>query len=125
MNQPSLTPAQAATNKLVHAILESADDRKAADPIALDVSDISYLADYFIILTGFSRTQVRAICDSIEQKVESEFGRSPIRLEGKQDSSWILIDYGSVIVHIFLPTEREFYNLEAFWGHATKLPLVL
>jgi ribosome-associated protein len=125
MNQPSLTPAQAATNKLVHAILESADDRKAADPIALDVADISYLADYFIILTGFSRTQVRAICDSIEQKVESEFSRSPIRLEGKQDSSWILIDYGSVIVHIFLPTEREFYNLEAFWGHATKLPLAL
>ena len=126
MNQPlSIVHSQdieERTQALVHSITEAADDRKAADITILKVTEVSYLADYFIMLSGFSRTQVRAICDSIEDKVEETWQRKPIRVEGKNEATWILMDYGEVIVHVFLPTEREFYNLEAFWSHAAKIP---
>lgn len=108
------------SEKLAWTIAEAADDRKAADIVLLKVVEISYLTDYFVIVTGFSRAQVRAIADSIEEKVEKEFGRHPLRVEGKAEGSWIVEDYGDAIVHILLPPEREFYNLEAFWGHAER-----
>lgn len=109
------------SEKLARTIAEAADDRKAADIVLLKVVEISYLTDYFVIATGFSRTQVRAIADSIEEKVEKEFGRHPLRVEGKAEGSWIVQDYGNAIAHILLPQEREFYNLEAFWGHAERI----
>jgi ribosome-associated protein len=129
MNQPlsisSIVSAQTdpETKKLINDILEAADDRKADDINVLEVTEISYLADFFILLSGFSRTQVRAISDSIEEKLELQWNRKPIRVEGKSDASWILMDYGDIIVNIFLPTEREFYNLEAFWGHKNRSAL--
>jgi ribosome-associated protein len=126
MNQPllqiTIEEIDEKTQALVRNIVEAADDRKAADIVILKVTEVCYLSDYFILLSGFSKTQVRAICDSIEEKVEVEYARKPIRVEGKNEASWILMDYGEIIVHIFLPTEREFYNLEAFWGHATRVP---
>lgn len=109
------------SEKLAWTIAEAADDRKAADIVLLKVIEISYLTDYFVIVTGFSRAQVRAIADSIEEKVEKEFDRHPLRVEGKAEGSWIVEDYGDAIVHILLPPEREFYNLEAFWGHAERI----
>lgn len=109
------------SEKLAWTIAEAADDRKAADIVLLKVVEISYLTDYFVIATGFSRAQVRAIADSIEEKVEKEFGRHPLRVEGKAEGSWIVQDYGDAIAHILLPQEREFYNLEAFWGHAERI----
>jgi ribosome-associated protein len=101
-------------------IAQAADDRKAADIVILQVTDVSYLSDYFVIVTGFSKTQVRAIADAIEEKVEQTYHKNPLRVEGKSDGTWILQDFGDVIVHIFLPEEREFYNLEAFWRHAER-----
>jgi ribosome-associated protein len=82
---------------------------------------VSYLADYFAIVTGFSKAQVRAISQAIEQTMEMEWQRLPLRTEGQAEGSWVLQDYGDVIVHIMLPQEREFYNLEAFWGHAEQI----
>lgn len=108
---------------LVETIVLAAEDRKAADIVILKVTDVSYLADYFIIATGFSRIQVRAIAEAIEEKVALTCHQSPLRTEGKAEGNWTLLDYGDVIVHLFLPQEREFYNLEAFWGHAERLPL--
>ena len=108
---------------LVETIVLAAEDRKAAEIVILKVSDVSYLADYFIIATGFSRIQVRAIVEAIEEKVAITCHQSPLRTEGKAEGNWTLLDYGDVIVHLFLPQEREFYNLEAFWGHAERLPL--
>ncbi|MGF1479426.1 MAG: ribosome silencing factor [Cyanophyceae cyanobacterium] len=102
-------------------IAQAADARKAADIAVLQVSEVSYLADYFVIATGFSKTQVRAIADSIEKKMAEERQKHPLRVAGKAQGSWILLDYGDVIAHIFLPQERDFYNLEAFWGHAQRL----
>jgi ribosome-associated protein len=107
--------------ELALTIAEAADDRKAEDIVILRVAEVSYLADYFVIATGFSKAQVRAISQSVEQKVETAWQRLPLRTEGQAEGSWVLQDYGEALVHILLPQEREFYNLEAFWGHAEKI----
>ncbi len=108
---------------LVKTIVEAAEDRKGSEIAVLRVSEVSYLADYFVIVTGFSTTQVRAIARSIEGKVEEVWQRQPRKNEGIGEGKWVLQDYGDVIVHIFMPQEREFYSLEAFWGHADRLTL--
>ncbi|MEH2236295.1 ribosome silencing factor [Nostoc sp.] len=111
------------SGKLAATIVEAASDRKAGEIVLLKVAEVSYLADYFVMMTGYSRVQVRAIAQAIEGKVETELQRRPIRTEGKVEGSWVLQDYGDVIVHIMMPKEREFYNLEAFWIHAERISL--
>ncbi len=106
------------------AAAQAADERKGEDITILRVADVSPLADYFVIITGFSKVQVRAIARSIEEKIETTLQRQPVRIEGQADGSWILQDYADVIVHTMMPQEREFYNLEAFWGHAERIPLI-
>lgn len=117
----SLPPDADSSLKLAWTIAHAADDRKAANIVLLRVAEVSYLADYFVIATGFSRTQVRAIADAIETATEEHLHRVPLRTEGRGENTWILQDYGEVIAHSLLPTEREFYNLEAFWGHAERI----
>ncbi|MDZ8024092.1 MAG: ribosome silencing factor [Nostoc sp. SerVER01] len=117
------TQIEEASGKLAATIAEAASDRKAGDILLLRVADVSYLADYFVMMTGYSRVQVRAIAQAIEAKVETELQRRPLRTEGKTEGSWVLQDYGEVIVHIMMPKEREFYNLEAFWIHAERISL--
>ena len=126
LNMPSTLIATGAqkpnmSQELAWTIAQAADDRKGEDILILQVGEVSYLADYFVIVTGFSRVQVRAISQSIEQKVETLLERRPLRVEGQAEGTWILQDFGEVIVHILLPQEREFYNLEAFWGHAEQI----
>ena len=116
----SLT-AEISEEQLARDIAEAADDKKAEDLVLLKVSEVSYLTDYFVIATGFSTTQIKAICDAIEQKIEEKYQLTPLRIQGKSDARWIVIDYGEVIVHIFMQEEREYYNLEAFWGHAERI----
>ncbi|NEO27031.1 MAG: ribosome silencing factor [Kamptonema sp. SIO4C4] len=106
---------------LAWAVAEAGDDRKAEHIVLLGVEDVCYLTDYFVIMTGYSTTQVRAISTAIQNKIEEQFQRSPERVEGKSEASWILLDYGEAIAHILLPEERDFYNLEAFWGHAQRI----
>lgn len=122
--QTTNTNTNTSSQSIAWTIAQAADDRKAADIVLLDVSEVSYLTEYFVVATGFSNTQMRAIADAVEEKMLSTFGREPIRIEGKADANWILIDYGEVIAHLFLPNTREFYNLEAFWGHAEKTDFV-
>ncbi|MGI8501690.1 MAG: ribosome silencing factor [Hassallia sp.] len=109
------------SRKLAETIAEAASDRKAGDIVLLHVASVSYLADYFVMMTGYSRVQVKAIADAIEEKVKTELQRNPLRTAGKAEGSWVLHDYGEVIVHVMMPKEREFYNLEAFWGHAERI----
>jgi len=111
------------TREIALAMADAAADRKAGDVLVLFVADVSYLADYFLVITGYSKAQVRAIAEAIEHKVETEWQRRPLRTAGKSEGSWVLQDYGDVIVHIMMPREREFYNLEAFWGHAERIEL--
>ena len=114
-------PVDAAAKALALAIADAADDRKAGNITILQTGDVSYLADYFVIVTGFSNVQVRAIANSVEDAVEAKFDRLPLRTEGMSEGRWVLKDYGEVIVHIFMPDDREFYDLEAFWGHAERI----
>lgn len=118
------TPVDEAAKALALAIAEAADDRKAGNITILQTGDISYLADYFVIVTGFSNVQVRAIANTIEATVEEKFDRQPLRTEGMSEGRWVLKDYGEVIVHIFMPTDREYYDLEAFWGHAERIEFI-
>ncbi|HEY9770561.1 MAG TPA: ribosome silencing factor [Coleofasciculaceae cyanobacterium] len=120
-NQTSQTKSTISSEELAWQIATAAEEKKAQDIVLLKVSDVSYLADYFVIVTGFSRTQLNAIAESIEERVEEKFNLHPMRVSGKREGNWIVQDYADVIVHIFLPEEREYYNLEAFWGHAERL----
>lgn len=106
---------------LAETIARAADDRKGGDITLIRIGDVSYLAEYFVIITGFSRVQVRAIAEAIKQTVEEECHRKPLRQEGQDSGNWLVQDYGDAIVHIFMPKEREYYNLEAFWSHAERL----
>jgi ribosome-associated protein len=96
-------------------VRESALDKKAEAFTALDVSGRTILADTFAIVTGRSKIQTRAIADGVVEAVERE-GYEVSRVEGYSDGTWILIDLGNVIVHVFTPEQRTFYNLERLWA---------
>jgi len=107
--------------KLVEHIVKAADDKKAKDIKILDLREVSFVTDFFVICTGSTSLQTKAIADNIEEKLEEEHNLSLLRREGYQAGSWILLDYGSVVVHIFRPEERDFYNIERLWGDAKVL----
>jgi ribosome-associated protein len=109
--------------QLAFLAADAADDRKAGDMVLINIAEVSTLADYLLIVSGFSKVQLRAISGSIIDKIEEQFNRLPLRTEGQDRGGWILLDYGDAIVHIMMPEQREFYNLEAFWGHGTMVPL--
>ena len=119
--QKSQTPSIIDSKELAWQIASAAEDKKAEDIVLLDVAEVSYLADYFVLVTGFSRTQLNAIAESIEERLEKEFNLQPMRVSGKREGNWVVQDYGDVIAHIFLPEAREYYDLEAFWGHAERI----
>jgi len=125
ISQAVVTRTSTQSRDLALAIAQAADDRKGANIALLNVADVSYIADYFVIITGFSSAQVRAIARSIQDTVETEWQQRPFRVEGQGEGTWVLIDYGDVIAHIFMPKEREFYSLEAFWGHAEQMDFSL
>lgn len=87
----------------------------------MNVSEVTSIADLFIICTGRSERQVQSICDGVVEKVK-EHGRQPVGVEGYAAGRWILIDLGDVVVHAFVPQERELYRLERLWGDA---PVIL
>lgn len=112
------------SNALALALANAADDRKGGGISIFKVTDVTFLADYLVIVSGFSRTQVLALSDFMENEAEEKLDRQPLRKEGESDRSWIVLDYGDVMAHIMLPEMREYYNLEAFWGHSEVLEFV-
>lgn len=112
--------AEADTRALALLAAEACDDRKAVDILLIRVEEVSSLADWFVIATGLSDVQVRAIARSVEDKIEESTGRLPLRREGQTEGRWVLLDYGEVIVHALTPDERSYYDLESFWGHGEK-----
>ena len=120
-NQNSAPNVAIDSYDLALLIATAAEEKKAGDIVLLKVSEVSYLADYFVIMTGFSRTQLNAIAESIEDHLEEKLNLFPSRVSGKREGDWIVMDYADVIAHIFLPEERDFYDLEAFWGHAERI----
>ena len=95
-----------------------AGDKKARDITILDISQISVIADYFVICTGSSSINVQAIAGEIVDKVKDEFNGLTPRIEGAREGRWILLDYRDVVIHVFQEDERRFYNLERLWGDA-------
>ena len=105
---------------LARRIVELASDKKASDIVLLEVGGLTTLADYFVIASGQSDRQLGAIVDGIIDGVRDE-GTKPIGREGSANAHWLLIDYGSVIVHVMAQPERDFYQLERLWAEAPLL----
>lgn len=121
---PAVQAASDPSEKLALLIADAADDRKGGEITLIKIGDVSVLADYFVIVTGFSKVQVRAIANSITDKVEEVLGQKARSLQGYSEGTWVLVDYGDVIAHVMMPEEREYYNLEAFWAHGEAVPFV-
>lgn len=110
---------------LLETIIEGIENVKGEDISILDFSEISNnVTDYFIICNGNSTTQVSAIAASIERHVKTELKERPWHIEGTENNQWVLLDYISIVVHIFLPDIREYYDIENLWGDVkiTKIP---
>ncbi|MGI6279888.1 MAG: ribosome silencing factor [Acutalibacteraceae bacterium] len=97
------------------------NDKKAKDISAVKIDTLTILTEYFLICTGTSSTQIRALCDEVEEKLE-EAGVRPHHIEGRS-SGWIVLDYGSVIIHIFGKNEREFFSLDKMWSDGEPVNL--
>jgi ribosome-associated protein len=106
------------SEQIATAVAEYASDRKAQDVVALDLRGIIAYTDYFVICTGRTERQTKAIHDAIYIGMKSQHGRLPQRVEGLPGARWILMDYLDVVVHVFTPETREFYRLEQLWGEA-------
>jgi len=104
--------------ELAAAVAEHATDRKALDVMQLDLRGIIGYTDYFVICTGRTDRQTKAVHDAIYTGLKSEHGLLPRRVEGLPHAHWILMDYLDVIVHVFTPEMREYYRLEQLWGEA-------
>lgn len=116
-----MTPAQTAVitpEAIAVAIAGYASDRKALDILQMDLRRMVGYTDYFVICSGRTDRQTKAIHDAIYMGMKSEHGRLPQRVEGLTDARWILMDYLDVVVHVFTPETREYYRLEQLWGEA-------
>jgi ribosome-associated protein len=107
--------------QLALAAAQSAEDNKGQNVTVLDLRDQTVIFDYFVIATGSSQRQLRAISDAIDDVLQKELGHPRLGTEGYQDSKWILLDYGSIIVHLFDTASRDYYALEDLWAGAKKV----
>lgn len=105
------------SRELARLAARAAADKKANDVVILDVANQTVVTDFFVICSGNSRPQVQAIVENVEEKL-NEAGVQPQHIEGYERAQWVLLDYGSFVVHVFMQREREFYNLERLWGDA-------
>lgn len=96
------------------------DNKKGDDVRVLHIGTLTSIGDYFVVATGNSTTQVKALADAVDEKLSAQ-GLEPKRIEGYTSASWILMDYNDVIIHIFLKETREFYSLERLWGDAPEV----
>ena len=99
------------------------DDRKGLSVKLLEVADVTSIADYFLICTGTSAPHVKTLCDSVEAVVADELGEPLLHREGHRGGTWVLLDFGCLVVHVFTNETREFYNLERLWNDAKQIPL--
>lgn len=118
-------PAGDPIYRMALSAARAAEEKKGGDIVLLDVSQISTLADYFLLISGYSLTQVRAIARAIEENLWEKWQQAPRRIEGQDSGSWILIDYADLIVHVLLQEERNYYDLESFWIQAQRVDLPL
>ena len=99
------------------------DAKKGKDIKVLEIDQITTLADFFVICTGASNTQINALCDEVEKKL-SAVGEEPLHREGYRGGTWVLLDYGCIAVHVFNAEARAFYSLEHLWADGTEIDLI-
>lgn len=117
--QPSSrrTPQNSSSTLVTYAV-DAMADKKASDITVIDLREVSNMADFFVIGTGDSDLQVKAIANGIMDHIEDECGEQPWKREGMNHLRWVLLDYVDLVVHIFTPARREHYNIERLWGEA-------
>ncbi len=108
------------SNEMARIAIDALEDKKGKDIKVIDISNVSVMADYFIIASGTNRNQVQAMSNNVEEKLH-EYQIHPRQIEGYQTANWILMDFNDVIVHIFNEEERLFYNLEKIWLDGTVI----
>lgn len=107
--------------ELMKNIVATLDNKKATDIKSLEITELTSVADYFVIATGTSGTHIRALADEVQDSLTKQ-GVEPKSVEGKS-TGWILLDYGTVVVHVFTPDQRELYSLEHLWGDAKEVDI--
>ena len=112
-----VTETEIESSELARKLVDLLADRQAEDIVLLDIHDIAYFTDFFVIATALNPRHVGALIDTFEKELANE-GIKSLHREGEANSGWVLVDFGGVIVHIFTPEQREFYNLEGLWGRA-------
>lgn len=108
------------SKKMALLAIEALEDKKAGDITVIDISEVSVLADYFIIADGTNRNQVQAMADSAEEAL-GKAGYAPKQIEGYQSANWILMDYKDIIIHVFSEEDRAFYDLERIWKDGRRI----
>ena len=108
------------SRELAMAVADLAADGKALGIVILDLHEVSSVADYFVLASGRSHIQVEAVCDRIAKGIAEKLGEKPISVEGLENAQWALIDYGSVVVHVFQESVRSLYDLERLWSLAPR-----
>jgi ribosome-associated protein len=107
--------------RLATVAARAADDKGAEDVVILEVGDVLVVADEFVVASAANDRQVKAIVDEIERRVADAGLSKPFRIEGRDERRWVLLDYGDVVVHVFLQEAREFYELERLWADVPRL----
>jgi ribosome-associated protein len=108
--------------QLALAAARTADENRGRDIVILDLRELTPIFDYFVLVTGASRRQLHAISEEIDHTLEEKLGDRRLGIEGYQESRWILLDYGDVVIHIFEPETRDYYALEQLWCGAKRVP---
>ncbi|MEC9095861.1 MAG: ribosome silencing factor [Planctomycetota bacterium] len=109
--------------ELARAAAEAASENAGRDIVVLDVRQQSTMFDFFVLATGSSRRQLHAMSEEIDHKLEDDLQDRRIGIEGYQESRWILLDYGSIVIHLFDDESREYYSLESLWADAIKVDI--
>ncbi len=107
--------------EIARMVIEALEDKKASDIKVIDISDVSVLADYFIIASGTNRSQIQALADGVEEKL-GKSGYAVKQIEGYNTANWVLLDFGDVIVHVFDENNRLLYDLERIWRDGKEIP---
>ena len=118
---PQREPERVDPEAMARRLAELADAKKAEDIVALDVGDILSITDAFVITSASNTRQVRTIVDEIEKAMKHHASVPPTSVEGLDDATWVLLDYGDVVVHVFLDETRKYYELERLWADAPRI----
>ncbi|MBR6872240.1 MAG: ribosome silencing factor [Ruminococcus sp.] len=114
--------AQLEEKKILEVIIKALDSKRAEKIQLIGIKDLTIIADYFVIASGTSNTQTKALADEVEFRLKQE-GVEPVRTEGYQGANWIVLDYGNIMVHVFYEETRDYYKLERLWQDGEQIDI--